>query len=83
MPVLLSTGQYRQLLDRLHGFRSMFFSVRSSVLVDARTSWSDRFLFLRWPKINVASLNVLVVLDFSSNAQLVSIISLIGGFEGL
>ena len=51
-------GQYLQFLERLQECLSTFLSVVRFVFVDALTSWSDRFLFLLWPNMILASLVV-------------------------
>ena len=79
--ISLIRGQYLQLLERLHG--SMFIPVKVWVWVEALTEWSDRFLFLRFPNINLASLRNRVVFDLFNSGQFVSIMSLSGGLEGL
>ena len=52
-------------------------------LVEALTSWLDKFLFLLRPKTNFASIIGRVFLVRSNNSQLSFIISAIGGFIGL
>ena len=50
-PVRLSRGQYLHTLGRLQGCAEMYVSCSVSVLVEARTSWSDRFLLRLSPEI--------------------------------
>ena len=70
-PEVLMRGQYLHFFERLHGFLSIFMRVGVSVRVDALTNWSDRFLFLRWPNISLASLRNRVVFDLFRNGQFV------------
>ena len=69
IPVLSIIGQYLQFLERLHGCFLVFVQCVVVVRVDTRTSWSERFLFLLCPNINLASLRNLVVFDFFNNGQ--------------
>ena len=50
---------------------------------DTWTKWSDRFFFLHVPNTRFASVRNLVVLDFSTSAQLFLTMSVIGGLPGL
>ena len=76
-------GQYLHFLKRLHGLLSTLCCNLSNVLVEALTKWSARFLFLRLPKTNLASLRALMVFDLSRSNQFDSTISLRGGLDGL
>ena len=82
-PVLSISGQYLHSLKHLQGFLSTFLPVFLGVRVEALTNWSDRFLFLHWPNISLASFRNRVVFDLFSRGQFDSIISLNGGLEGL
>ena len=53
------------------------------VLMEARIRLSDRFLFLRCSKMSLASSGSRVVLDIFNSCQFLTLISFIGGFEGL
>ena len=54
-----------------------------AVQVEARTRWSDRFLFPKRPKIMGLSTKCQVPLDLPSSCQCLETMSLIGGFCGL
>ena len=82
-PVLSISDQYLYLLKHLQGFLSTFLPVYVGVRVEALTTWSDRFLFMRWPNISLASFRNRVVIDLFSRGQFDSIIPRKGGLEGL
>ena len=75
---MLINSQWRQFLGCWQGLRSELVEVWSPVLVDALTSWSERFVFLLRPKINLASFKNLVVLDLLSKDKLDSMILPLG-----
>ena len=63
LPVVLSSGQYLQFSFFLQGRVSARGDLWSSFwLVEARTNWSERFLFRRRPKMILESNKGLVVL---------------------
>ena len=82
-PLVLSLGQYLHVVGRLHGRATTNFSSFCLVLVEALTSWSERFLFRRRPNTISVSRRDLEVLVLPRMSQLELIISLIGGFSGL
>ena len=75
-------GQYRQFDVRLQSRLVSVIGVRS-ILVEALTKWSDRFLFLREPNIILKFVRKRVVFDFSKRDQFDVTMSLSGGFLGL
>ena len=83
VPEVFSRQQYRQDEGRLHGCLSTKDRFRMMVRVDAFTSWSDKFLFLRRPKISFASSRCLVVFVFWSKSQWFLMTDLMFGFCGL
>ena len=83
-PLTFSRGQYLQDDVRLHGLVSIRlngFSVLVLELVEARTKWSERFLFRRRPKMISESKSGLEVLDLPRISQLLVIISLFTVFQ--
>ena len=80
LSLVFSLGQYLQELGRLQGRASTSFASFVLVLVDARTSWSERFLFRRRPNTISDSRRDLEVLVLPRMSQLAVIISLTGIF---
>ena len=77
-------GQYLQFSFLLQGPVSARGDLLSSFwLVEARTNWSERFLFHRRPNMILEYNKGLVVLVFPRISQFLVIVSLIGGFLGL
>ena len=84
LPEVFNKGQYLQmsfLWQSLVSDKGGF--VSSERLVEALTSWSDRFLFLRRPNMILVSSNGLVVLVLPWISQFLDIMSLSGGLFGL
>ena len=83
LPLVLSLGQYLQVDGCLHGRATTDFSSFCLVLVDAWTSWSERFLLRQRPNTISESRRSLEVLVLPRMSKLEVIVSLIGGFSGL
>ena len=85
-PLTFSKGQYLPVDVLLHVFMSThFISFISSffMLAEARTSWSDRFLLWRSPKMISDSESGRDFLVLPRISQFPIMISLIGGLWGL
>ena len=83
LPLVYSLGQYLHIVGRLQGCTTTSFSPVCLVLVDARTSWSERFLFRGKPNTISDSMSGLDVLVLPRISKLDVITSLIGGLAGL
>ena len=74
LPLVFSLRQYLQVVGRLQGRATTCFSSFCLVLIDARTKWSERFLFRQRPNTVSDSNSGLEVLVLPRISQLAVII---------